>query len=505
MGHKLGLDDTYAEKDRDNLMYGYLTVGERRLPAQGQAGFALLSTNTGRHFLSLRSSTSHRSTVEKKTKVSAAATAMAPPLPPTFPLNLGTIPPGKSVTITFQVTLNAAMPFGTNQVSNQGSVSGSNFATVLTDDQPGTAAPNEPTITPIDAPTVAASDVSGQILDSNGLPVEGAAVRMTGTQNRLTVTDASGHYHFDNVETNGFYNVTPSRANFNFNPIDRSFSQLGNHTDALFTGSYNGGTVNPLDTTEYFVRQQYVDFLNREPDEAGFNFWVHNIEVCGDNQACRAVKRTDTSAAFFLSVEFQQTGYLVYKIYQSAYGDMPGAPVPLTRSEFKPDTEAIGQGVVVNQAGWETLLENNKQAFTNAFVSRARFTAAYPTTMTPGEFVDKLFTNAGVVPSDNDRTLAINEFNSAADTSNATARAKALRRVAENLTLNQQEFNQAFVLMEYFGYLRRSPNEAPEANLDYAGYNFWLTKLNRFNGDYRQAQMVQAFLVAGEYRQRFPK
>jgi VCBS repeat-containing protein len=441
------------------------------------------------------------------TAKTAKATAMMAPPPalPTFPINIGTIPVGKSVTITFQVTLNSAMPFGTTQVSNQGSVSGSNFATVLTDDQPGTAAPNEPTITPIDAPTASASDVSGDILDSNGLPVEGAAVRMTGTQNRLTVTDANGHYHFDNVETNGFYDVTPSRANFMFSPTDRSFSQLGNHTDAVFTGTYNGGTVNPLDTTEYFVRQQYVDFLNREPDEAGFNFWVHNIEVCGDNQSCRAVKRTDTSAAFFLSVEFQQTGYLVYKIYQSAYGDMPGAPVPLTRAEFKPDTEAIGQGVIVNQTGWETLLENNKQAFTNEFVTRSRFTTAYPTTMTPAEFVDKLFLNAGVTPSDSERSAAIGEFDSAADSSNTTARAKALRRVAENLTLNQQEFNQAFVLMEYFGYLRRSPDEAPEANLNYDGYDFWLSKLDRYNGDYRKAQMVQAFLVAGEYRQRFPR
>ena len=59
--------------------------------------------------------------------------------------------------------------------------------------------------------------------------------------------------------------------------------------------------------------------------------------------------------------------------------------------------------------------------------------------------------------------------------------------------------------MEYFGYLRRSPPDAPEQTLDYTGYNFWLSKLERFNGDYRQAQMVQAFLVASEYRQRFPK
>jgi methionine-rich copper-binding protein CopC len=446
-----------------------------------------------------------KSTAPLTANAAKASVAMAPPpAPPTFPV-IPTLPAGKSVTITFQVTLNAAMPFGTNQVTNQGTVSGSNFSDVLTDDQPGTAAADEPTITPIDAPTADQGNVSGQILDQQGNPVEGAAVRMTGTQNRLTITDAAGNYRFDNVETNGFYTVTPARANFMFGPTERSFSQLGNHTEAVFTGSYNGGTVNPLDTTEYFVRQQYVDFLSREPDEAGFKFWVNNIEVCGAEQSCRANKRTETSAAFFLSVEFQQTGYLVYKIYQSAYGDIAGAPVPLTRSEFKPDTETIGQGVIVQQAGWETVLENNKRAFTAAFVSRPRFTTAFPTTLSPTAFVNKLFTNAGFVPSDSERSAAISEFANAADTSNATARSKALRRVAESPTLNQQEFNQAFVLMQYFGYLRRSPNEAPEANLNYEGYTFWLTKLDHFNGNFQQAEMVKSFLVSGEYRQRFPK
>src|SRR6185369_8793993 len=100
--------------------------------------------------------------------------------------------------------------------------------------------------------------------------VEGAAVRMTGSQNRLTITDAQGNYRFDNVETNGFYVVSPSRPNFNFNPAQRSFSQLGSHTDAVFTGTTTGTAVNPLDATEYFVRQQYLDFLGREPDESGF-------------------------------------------------------------------------------------------------------------------------------------------------------------------------------------------------------------------------------------------
>ena len=179
---------------------------------------------------------------------------------------------------------------------------------------------NDAVLTVVNQPTAANGSVSGQILDSNGSPVEGAAVRLSGTQNRLTVTDAFGNYHFGEVETNGFYTVTPARANFVFGPEQRSFSQLGNNTDAVFTAWATGEARNPLDTTEYFVRQQYLDFLGREPDEAGLNFWVNNIQSCGnDDTNCRAIKRTDTSAAFFLSIEFRETGYLVYRTYQSAW------------------------------------------------------------------------------------------------------------------------------------------------------------------------------------------
>jgi len=81
--------------------------------------------------------------------------------------------------------------------------------------------------------------------------------------------------------------------------------------------------------------------------------------------------------------------------------------------------------------------------------------------------------------------------------------ARALGIVAENATLKQQETNRAFVLMQYFGYLRRNPNDAPEQNLNFDGYNFWLGKLNQFNGNFVDAEMVKAFIVSGEYRQRF--
>src|SRR5205807_10305513 len=122
--------------------------------------------------------------------------------------------------------------------------------------------------------------------------------------------------------------------------------------------------------------------------------------------------------------------------------------------------------------------------------------------MTPAQFVDKLFSNAGVTPSSADRNAAIGEFGSATTTGDVNARSRALRDVAENGTLNQQEFNKAFVLMQYYGYLRRNPYDPPEPTLDYQGYNFWLGKLNSF-GNYINAEMVKAFITSDEYRKRF--
>ena len=106
-----------------------------------------------------------------------------------------------------------------------------------------------------------------------------------------------------------------------------------------------------------------------------------------------------------------------------------------------------------------------------------------------------------MTPAATDRTAAINEIGSATTTGDVAARSRALRDVAENFVLNQQEFNRAFVLMQFLGYLRRNPNDAPDA--DYTGYDFWLSKLNQFNGDYGNAEMVKAFIVSAEYRQRF--
>jgi hypothetical protein len=266
-----------------------------------------------------------------------------------------------------------------------------------------------------------------------------------------------------------------------------------------------GNGVNPIDTAGFFVRLHYLDFLNREPDSPGFTFWTNNITSCGSNQQCIADMRVNVSAAFYLSIEFQQTGYLVERLYKSAYGDGGGTSnnggahqvvVPIIRLlEFLPDTQEIGQGVV-GQSGWEAALENNKQALIVDFVQRSRFTTAFPSSMSPADFVDALNANAGHPLSTAERNQLVSDLATSAKT-----RAQVLRAVAEDQDLIAAELNRAFVMMQFFGYLRRNPNDAQDS--DYTGYDFWLTKLNQFNGDYNKAQMVKAFITSTEYRQRF--
>jgi hypothetical protein len=101
--------------------------------------------------------------------------------------------------------------------------------------------------------------------------------------------------------------------------------------------------------------------------------------------------------------------------------------------------------------------------------------------------------------SDSERAALIAELSP--NPADPSLRASVLRKIADNATLKQREFNRAFVLMEYFGYLRRNPDAAPDLNFN--GYNFWLNQLNQFNGNFANADMVKAFLSSGEYRQRF--
>jgi hypothetical protein len=335
-------------------------------------------------------------------------------------------------------------------------------------------------------PTAADASINGRITDQNGAAVAGALVNLSGTQNRRVITDANGNYRFDSVETGGFYTVAPSLVNYHFSPEVHSFSQLGNSTNSVFTATRDevaGG--NAIDTAEYFVRQHYLDFLGREPDESGFNFWSDQLRSCGADADCIDRRSINVSAAYFLSIEFQQTGGLVDGLYRASYGRAP------RYAEFMPDTAVVAQGVVVGPTDWAERLAANKQAFVEAWVQRAEFRAAYEG-LSNSAFVDTLIAHAGGSNGgfNGDRAALVSGLNNSTMT-----RAAVLSQIVENEGFVRSKSNQMFVMMEYFGYLRRDPDES--------GYAFWLKKLNQFDGNFEQAEMVKAFIVSGEYRNRF--
>ena len=173
-------------------------------------------------------------------------------------------------------------------------------------------------------------------------------------------------------------------------------------------------------------------------------------------------------------------------------------------SEFSADSARVGQGIVVNGQLSGAVIEQNKRALAELFVQRAEFTARY-NGLTNQQYVDRLFNTTGINASQSDRAALVNGLNNQTET-----RASVLQKVVDGILVisesNRQftttygkafydaEFNNAFVLMEYFGYMRRDPDEA--------GYAFWLGKLN-FYGNYVDAEMVRSFIISPEYRARF--
>ncbi|MGA9998410.1 MAG: DUF4214 domain-containing protein [Pyrinomonadaceae bacterium] len=327
---------------------------------------------------------------------------------------------------------------------------------------------------PTFAPTAALASISGRITTSDGAPLGGVVVELSGAMSARTISDASGAYFFGGLPVQNFYSVHPVLANYTFTPTEHAFSLLSDRTDAAFSANRDSSdAANPIDADLFFVRQHYLDFLDREPDAGGLAYWTSQIEQCGTDATCIRNRRIDVSAAYFIEAEFQQTGSFIYRLYKASYGARP------SYSQFTGDRARVVGG---------SNLEASKAALAEEFVARTEFKAAYPESLSNADFVNKLLDAAGLAGQESERQAYVNLLDGGG------TRAQVLRSVAESDAFKTREYNSAFVLMQYFGYLRRDPDEG--------GYQFWLNVLNHKEpNNYRG--MVCSFLTSAEYQKRF--
>ena len=258
---------------------------------------------------------------------------------------------------------------------------------------------------------------------------------------------------------------------------------------ATLVGNVGGGSqlravtatnppANPIDEPGFFVRQQYLDFLGREPDPAGFNAWVNVLENCPNqfntdpNSPSALCDRITVSASFFLSPEFQVRGATVIRSYIAAYGRLP------TFREFIRDLAAVGGATDAEALA-------NRARYPDDFTQRPEFGAIYDS-LSNAAYVDRLIANAGVTLPNRDQLVA--DLNAGTRT-----RAQVFNDIVDSQQFTSASFNRVFVLSQYFGYLRRDP--------DQAGFDAWLNYLNTHPGDFRT--MVIGFVNSVEYRARF--
>ncbi|MEK6280494.1 MAG: DUF4214 domain-containing protein [Acidobacteriota bacterium] len=275
--------------------------------------------------------------------------------------------------------------------------------------------------------------------------------------------------------------------------VDDSYAE-GNETFTITLSNATGATLgspasatvtiqdnetangpNPIDGVDFFIRQQYIDFLGREPDPAGLAGWRNVLNNCGTTVP-PPCDRIEVSAGFFRSEEFQSRGYFIYRFY-SAVGRIALSP------EFFPDFAKVSGFLTTDQ------LEANKVAYVNEFMARAEFQNKYGTTLNnPTAYVDALLQTVGL-PAHPSRTGWISTLNS---NNNSQTRGQVLRQLVESSEVFNKYFNEAFVIMQYFGYLRRTAD---------ASYLSWLQTMNQSGGDYRT--MINGFMNSAEYRRRF--
>jgi choice-of-anchor B domain-containing protein len=332
------------------------------------------------------------------------------------------------------------------------------------------------------APSVASVYNGPSSSIDHNLYVRGRYAYEANYRSGLRILDAANTSLFS-LNERAFFDIYPLNDDAAFNgawgnyPYFRSGTVIVSGIEqGLFVLRPNLPHRSYIDDASFFVRQQYKDFLNREPDTSGLGYWTSELTRCRSDETCINGRRAAVSAAFFVEAEFQRTGSFLYRFYRASLGRRPGY------QEYSADRGLIVEG---------PQLEHTKQAFASQWVQRAEFLQKYPSSLSPEQFVDALLQTVQQTTGVNlssQRAALLNEYQSNG------GRARVVRLLSDDAAVQNAEYNRAFVLMQYFGYLQRNPDEG--------GYQFWLDVVdNRVPGNYRA--MVCAFLTSTEYQQRF--
>ena len=260
---------------------------------------------------------------------------------------------------------------------------------------------------------------------------------------------------------------------FQISLSDPSGASLGASSTATVKIEDNDSAMgsNPIDDPAFFIREQYIDLLGREPDPLGFAGWQNILNNCVQGDA--SCDRVEVSAGFFRSPEFQDRGYFTYRFYSTL------SRVP-HYNEFMPDIAKMSGFLTPEQ------LEANKSVFVEEFMNRQEFKDRYDSLTDPADYVDGLLQSVGL-PDHPSRDAWIDGLGDGQMT-----RAQVLRGLVESAESYNKLYNEAFVVMQYFGYLRRDPDIL---------YLDWIQTMNENGGDYHQ--MINGFVNSPEYRQRF--
>ena len=255
--------------------------------------------------------------------------------------------------------------------------------------------------------------------------------------------------------------------------------------------------VMTFEDNDYFVFQQYVDFLLRMPDTGGFNDWLSVLNNCtnqGKLGADPACDRVQVSSGFFRSPEFTDRGYWIYRYYHAVLGNRP------LLAQFKPDLRRLS-GLSGDP------LETARTQYINDFMARPEFQNIYnglTDAAHASQFITKLEQTAGVTlpattttepgqPPQYGRDELIQKMSSGQFTAGQT-----LRAFIEQKVVYDKFFFRAFVAMQYFGYLNRDPEDA--------GYNDWVDVLTNGRGDIQPGDyrhLIFGFVWSVEYREKF--